>query len=173
MLLSVGLMSMVVLARAESNLLENSPFLPPDTIAHTTQQSAPLELRSIVKEDGQYEFSLYDSAKKQSTWVRLNEPGSEFRVKTFDPANNAVTVEQQGRIYTLALKDAKISLLAAFQTPPVVNSVSSTPAARRNPQDIKNELAVLQLRMFAASKHPPDAVLPSPPQLGQQESQDN
>jgi hypothetical protein len=102
---------MVVLARAESNLLENSPFLPPDTIAHTTQQSAPLELRSIVKEDGQYEFSLYDSAKKQSTWVRLNEPGSEFRVKTFDPANNAVTVEQHNRTYTLALKEAKITAL--------------------------------------------------------------
>jgi len=121
-LLSIGLMSMVVLARAESNLLENSPFLPPDTIAHTTQQSAPLELRSIVKEDGQYEFSLYDSAKKQSTWVRLNEPGSEFRVKTFDPANNAVTVEQHNRTYTLELKEAKITALGAAIQSPVPNS---------------------------------------------------
>ncbi len=94
---------------AGSNLLENSPFLPTDQAATVAQQAAPLELRSILMEGGQYEFSLYDSAKKQSTWIGLNEPGDGILVKTFDPTKNVVTVEHRSRTYTLALKEARIS----------------------------------------------------------------
>jgi hypothetical protein len=123
----LGLMSIVLSTWAESNLLQISPFLPIGQATTAAQQAAPLELRSIVKEGGQYEFSLYDSAKKQSTWVRLNEQGSEFRVKTFDAANNAVTVEQHNRTYTLALKEAKITALGATIQSPVPNSPPLTP----------------------------------------------
>jgi hypothetical protein len=126
-LLVVGLMAFALPAHAESNLLENSPFLAPESVARTAQQTAPLELRSIVKEGGQYEFSLYDSVKKQSTWVHLNEPGSGFLVKTFDAANNAVTVEQHNRTYTLALKEAKIVALVATIQSPVPNSAPLPP----------------------------------------------
>jgi hypothetical protein len=97
---------------AASNLIENSPFLPANGAAGAAQQSAPLELRSILKEGGEYEFSLYDAAKKQSTWTRLNESGHDFTVKAFDPNKEIVTVEQKGRTYQLALKESKIALLA-------------------------------------------------------------
>jgi hypothetical protein len=110
----VPLLGLVVAAlplQATSNLLENSPFLPGNVAAGAAQNSAPLELRSILKEGGEYEFSLYDAAKKQSTWVRLNESGHDFTVKAFDPDKETVTVEQKSRTYVLALKEAKIALL--------------------------------------------------------------
>lgn len=98
---------------ATSNLLENSPFLPVGAAAGAAQEAAPLELRSILKEGGDYEFSLYDTAKKQSTWARLNEAGHDFMVKAYDPDKELVTVEQKSRTYKLALKEAKIIPMAA------------------------------------------------------------
>jgi len=104
--------------QATSNLLDNSPFLPGNVAAGAGQDSAPLELRSIVKEGGEYEFSLYDAAKKQSTWSRLNESGHDFTVKAFDPAKEVVTVEHKSRTYKLALRESKIALLAVAPGPP-------------------------------------------------------
>lgn len=107
-----GLLLTAVPALAASNLLENSPFLPTEGGDHAVAQPAvSLELRSIVKEGGQYQFSLYDGLKKRSTWVGLNEPSKEFLIRAFDAANGTVTVEQQGRTYALSLKEAKIGLL--------------------------------------------------------------
>jgi hypothetical protein len=94
--------------QAGSNLLENSPFLPPSAVGGAAQEAAPLELRSILKAGNEYEFSLFDAAKKQSTWVRLNEAGHDFVVKAFDPETASVTVEQRSRTYKLSLKEAKI-----------------------------------------------------------------
>jgi hypothetical protein len=94
--------------RAGSNLLENSPFLPPNTSAGAAQEASPLELRSILRAGGDFEFSLYDPAKKLSTWARLNESGHDFVVKAYDPEKEIVTVERRSRTYKLALKEAKI-----------------------------------------------------------------
>ncbi len=102
---------------ADSNLLENSPFLPPNVSGAAGAVAAPLELRSIIREGGEYEFSLYDTAKRQSTWVKLNEAGHDFVVKGFDPADESVTVEQQNRTYKLALKEVKITPLAIVAVP--------------------------------------------------------
>jgi hypothetical protein len=76
------------------------------------QEASPLELRSILRAGGDFEFSLYDPAKKQSTWARLNEPGHDFIVKAYDPEKEIVTVERQSRTYKLALKEARIVPMA-------------------------------------------------------------
>lgn len=102
----------VLSARAASNLLDNSPFLPATVAPGAGQDAAPLELRSILKEGADYEFSLYDPAKKQSTWARLNEGGHDFMVKAFDPTKEMVTIEVKNRSYRLTLKESKIALLA-------------------------------------------------------------
>jgi len=100
--------------RAGSNLLDNSPFLPVTAAAAAAaKDTAPLELRSIIKVGESYEFSLYDPAKKQSTWAKLNEAGNDFVIKAYDANNQAVTVEQRARSYRLVLKEAKIAAMAA------------------------------------------------------------
>jgi hypothetical protein len=102
--------------RAASNLLENSPFLPTNLASGGAQDTAPLELRSILKEGAGYEFSLYDPSKKLSTWARLNETGHDFLVKSFDPAKEIVTVEQKSRTFRIALKEAKIIPMASVSS---------------------------------------------------------
>jgi hypothetical protein len=108
----LGVMMAALPLQATSNLLENSPFLPGNVAPGAGQDSAPLELRSILKEGGDYEFSLYDVTKKQSTWAGLNESGHDFTIKAFDPDKEVVTVEHKNRTYKLTLKEAKIALLA-------------------------------------------------------------
>jgi hypothetical protein len=109
----------VLPVRAGSGLLESSPFLPPNSSAGAAQEASPLELRSILRAGGDFEFSLYDPARKLSTWARLNEPGHDFIVKAYDPEKEIVTVERRSRTYKLALKEAKILPLTVVpgQTP--------------------------------------------------------
>lgn len=97
-----------------------SPFLPPASAnapaAATTD--APLELRGIMADGDDYMFSVFDSAKKTSAWSRLNETGRGFVVKSFDAAHDTVTVENQGRTLTLALKAAKVASAPAVSFHP-------------------------------------------------------
>jgi hypothetical protein len=94
-----------------AELLQSSPFLPPGTAATAAADSGPLELRSIVRLGDTYEFSIYDTAKKQSTWVKLNETGNEFVVKSHDVDRESITIEQNSRTLTLALQQSKITPL--------------------------------------------------------------
>jgi len=115
---------------AASGLLDSSPFLPPNAPAGSAaKDAAPLELRSILKTGDEYEFSLYDTARKQSTWTKLNEAGHDFMVKAFDPDKETVTVEQQNRTYKLALKEARIVPLNMVPTgnPGSVPTIASFP----------------------------------------------
>jgi hypothetical protein len=126
---------------AASNLLENSPFLPPNVAAGAAQEATPLELRSVLLANGAYEFSLYDPVKKRSTWATLNEAGHEFVVKAFDSVKQTVTVEQRNRTFQLTLKEAKIALLntaaasPASMTggPPVPGAPAMMPTMLRGP----------------------------------------
>lgn len=97
-------------AHAADGLAGDSPFKPPASAsaATTPTPDAPIELRGIMAEDDHYMFSIYDTAKKSSTWARLNEPGRNFVIKTHDEARDLVTVEQNGRLLTLTLKAAKV-----------------------------------------------------------------
>jgi len=100
--------------------------------AGAAQDAAPLELRSVLKAGGEYEFSLYDSAKKQSTWARLNEPGHDFVVKAYDPEKDTVTVELRNRTFKLTLKEAKIAQLStAPGQPPAAVAAGPQPVAGR------------------------------------------
>ena len=129
----LGMVPLVLPVQAGSNLLENSPFLPPNlSAAGAAQDAAPLELRSVLKAGGEYEFSLYDPAKKQSTWARLNEPGHDFVVKAYDPEKDTVTVELRNRTFKLTLKEAKITQLStAPGQPPAAVAAGPQPVAGR------------------------------------------
>ncbi len=100
-------------AASSTGLLETSPFLPPNSAAGASQENHPLELRGIFKDGPVYQFSIYDTTKKRSLWVKLDQSGHDFVIKSFDAAHEAVTVEQQNRTYVLTLKKAKIVPLSA------------------------------------------------------------
>jgi len=91
-----------------------SPFLPQNGTAGAVTENSPIELRGILVAPGGSLFGLYDPVKKQGGWAKLNEAGRDFTVRTYDAANDAVTVEYQGRVLTLALKTSKIESLPAM-----------------------------------------------------------
>lgn len=100
-----------------------SPFMPEGGGSATAAptENAPLELRGIVSTKGGYLFGLYDPTKRQSLWVRQNEPGAEFTVRSHDVSSDTVTVDYQGRTLTLALKSAKVESLGPVPNPSMAN----------------------------------------------------
>lgn len=74
-----------------------------------------------------YKFSIYDSAKRMSTWLGLDDVGREFVVRSYDEARDTVTVDYQGRTLTLALKTAKVASAPAMAQP-AANFVPPPPA---------------------------------------------
>lgn len=104
-------------ARAEPTLAPSSPFLPPDASAAAgSAENTPLELRGILRDGDGYRYSIFDPAKKSGQWVRLNEPGHDFTVRTHDVARDTVTLDYQGRVLTLPLHTAKVMGLTVAET---------------------------------------------------------
>jgi len=95
-----------------------SPFLPQSGSTSTVTENSPIELRGILAIQGGSLFGLFDPVKKQGGWVKLNEPGRDFTVRSYDAANDAVTVEYQGRVLSLALKTSKIESMPAMAMVP-------------------------------------------------------
>ena len=96
----------------------NSPFLPQSGSVGALTENSPLELRGIMPMVGGVSFGFFDPTKKRCGWVKLKETGREYTVLTYDPSNESVTVEYQGRVLTLALPASKIETMAAMPVPP-------------------------------------------------------
>lgn len=110
---------LAAVTRAASSLAGPSPFAPPATAAEAAAPTpdATLELRGIMASGDSYMFSIYDSTKRISTWLGLNEIGREFVVRSYDDARDTVTVDHAGRTLTLALKTAKVAAAPAMAQP--------------------------------------------------------
>jgi len=103
-------------ARADAPLAANSPFAPPDGATSVAADNQPLELRGILADGDGYRFSIYDPARKSGQWVRLNEPGHDFTVKTHDVGQDTIMVDYQGRRLTLPLRAGKVVAVAVSET---------------------------------------------------------
>lgn len=88
-----------------------SPFFAPvagNAPAAGPSEGAPLELRGIIQDARGYRFSIFNPAKHASAFARLNDAGGEFVIKSHDAEKDMVTVDYQGRSFTLGLKVGKI-----------------------------------------------------------------
>lgn len=96
-----------------------SPFVPEGGAgtAVAPTDNAPLELRGIVSTKSGYIFGVYDPSKRQSFWVRQNDPNSDFIVRNHDVANDTITLDFQGRSLTLQLKAAKVESAGPVPNP--------------------------------------------------------
>jgi hypothetical protein len=122
-------------ATARADLAQTSPFLPANA-ANTAGQGGvggPVELRGVMSTSQGSEFCIYDTAKKSSAWVGLNETGYGFVVKSADPSGDNVTVEYQGRIMKLALRTAKVASSGPGMGVPMANPSSVTQSVVLNP----------------------------------------
>jgi hypothetical protein len=130
--------------RAGAQLASLSPFLPAQGAgAATPTAGAPLEFRGSMEDHDGIKLRIVDPARKAGWWVRVNEhnPDVDFTVKQYDSAHDTVVAEQQGKTFTLALRESKVvSSGAAGQglampppgmpqnmPPAIVNSVAVNP----------------------------------------------
>ncbi len=131
---------------ARGDLAPTSPFLPANsTMAGGAQAgpAGPVELRGIMSTAQGVAYCIYDTAKKTSEWVGLNEAGNDFVVKSADPANDAVTVDFQGRSLRLVLRTSKVASAGAAGGPggPSAMPGASAPVVLNpNPADEQRRL---------------------------------
>jgi hypothetical protein len=78
----------------------------------------------------------------------LKEPGHDFLVKAYDPANGLVTVEQRSRTYTLALKEAKTAPLGGTPSHQTPNSDSVPELEAIYQSDASDELILQKLQLL-------------------------
>jgi hypothetical protein len=140
-LICASLLLAAITARAQ--LATVSPFLPPAARGGAAPTAdAPLEFRGIAELPGGPAFRVVDPARKRGVWVHLNEHDTELdvTVKQHDAARETVTVEQQGRTFTLALHQSKVAssgaatataamLPAQMQVPTIASMAQQAPAA--------------------------------------------
>ncbi|MEO6569423.1 MAG: hypothetical protein ABIO94_11725 [Opitutaceae bacterium] len=135
-----------ILARAE--LSSTSPFLPPQGQAVVAPTAPPpLELRGINVLENVTLFSIFDAtAKKPAGWLKLNEAGPGFTIKSFDVGNDTLTVDYQGHPLKLVMKTPKTAVSAGpmvaaspipvpigLQTPGTTNAAPRPPVTGAAP----------------------------------------
>jgi len=91
---------------ARAGVSTESPFAPRGLLGGAASNS-PIELRGITSDDQGMRFAIYDPAKKDGAWVRVDEKGQPYVVRSYDAANNRITVDYQGRTQTIALAEPK------------------------------------------------------------------
>lgn len=108
-MIAVGAASSAVVASAQdlNGLLQRSPFGTTASGQAATAEG-PLEFRSVLVDQGEYFFSIYQPSTHTSLWVSANEAGNPFTVQSYDEKTETVKVDFQGRSLSLSLKQAKI-----------------------------------------------------------------
>jgi len=101
-------LSVAVATAARAGVSTESPFAPRGLLGATAAIS-PIELRGITSDAQGVRFAIYDPAKKEGAWVRIDEKGQPFVVRSFDAATSRITVDYQGRTQTLALAEQKFA----------------------------------------------------------------
>jgi hypothetical protein len=112
-----------------------SPFLPPSAQGNAAPvtSDSQIELRGIMAIGDGYMFSLYDTARKTSSWVKLNDRGHDFVVKNYDAQRDVVTIDYQGRSLNLTLRTAKVVSAPVVQTAPAASALTSPPSPAPQP----------------------------------------
>lgn len=101
------------LAADWQGLVEKSPFGQPATNLNVNAPGQELEFRGLVEDNGTLLVNLYDPARRSSRWVEVNSQESGLEIKGYDAASNTVQIVKDGRPLTLALKQARVTLVAA------------------------------------------------------------
>lgn len=133
-----------------STLAGPSPFLPPSGPAQAAPtEDSQIELRGIMAAGDTVMFSIYDTTRRASTWVELNEAGRDFIVRSYDQDRDTVTIDHQGRTLTLALKTAKVgsapamSIASGSPPPPAPQPIGGPVVLNPTPADEQRRLEAI------------------------------
>jgi hypothetical protein len=128
-----------------ADLPATSPFLPANApVAASTPalDAGGIELRGVMQTPVGPLFSIYNTARRQSTLVGLNEAGTwgaggngSFVVRSYRQVGeqDQVTVDFQGRTATLVTKKAKVGVVTRGGNPLANASPALTQTVSLNP----------------------------------------
>jgi hypothetical protein len=126
------------------DLAPASPFLPPNTAAAgaAAGPSSPIELRGLMPTPNGLAFCIFDTAKKKSVWIGMNETGHDFVVRSANPESDSISVDYQGKSMKLTLKTAKVDSAGAANAgaPAPIPGVPNRVALNPNPADEQKRL---------------------------------
>jgi len=100
--------------------------------APVVTEGGAVEFRGMIATKDGVLFGLYDRTRNVGAWVREKDKSAEFQVQSYDASADLVTVDYQGRKFTLPLSTSRIATAAASPVPvarPAVQSGSSAPVA--------------------------------------------
>jgi len=100
-------LTVAVTPAARAGVSTESPFAPRGFGPGGAASNSPIELRGITSDDQGMRFAIYDPAKKEGAWVRVDEKGQPYVVRSYDAGHNQIVVDYQGRSQTLALAEPK------------------------------------------------------------------
>jgi len=104
-------------------LASESPFMLKQeaAAAPVVTENAAVEFRGMITmKDGVY-FGLFDRTKNTSAWVKQDDKGGDFVVRSFDAGSDMVSVTYLGQSYNLTLSTSKIGT-AVPSAVPVANA---------------------------------------------------
>ncbi|HEY9249479.1 MAG TPA: hypothetical protein VIO38_10120, partial [Rariglobus sp.] len=113
-----------VAAVSLDSLAKESPFVLKQeeaSAAPAVTEGAAVEFRGLIASKDGLLFGLYDRTKNVGAWVRQEDKGGEFIVRSYDVAADLVTVDYMGQKFTLPLSSSKIAA-AIPSAVPVVNA---------------------------------------------------
>ncbi len=139
---------LVLVARAQDGSLEalvaNSPFAPVQGAATRVGADVqPLEFRGVFADQGEFFFSIFDTATHNSLWAPLNEPGNSFTVRSYDPDKQSIVADYKGRNLTLSLKKGPITATVPDPTLPAQVNADQAPAVTANSSEEATRLAAV------------------------------
>jgi hypothetical protein len=118
LMLSAGLIAGSQLCAADwQSLTNNSPF---GAATPSGPAAAPdeLEFRGVVQEEGVYFVNLFNPATKTSQWIPVQGRAPGLEVGSYDARTDKLQVTQAGRPLTLALKQARVTLVQPVAAAP-------------------------------------------------------
>jgi hypothetical protein len=138
--LAVAALLAPVVALRAVELPASSPFLPASVVPAATApalDSGGIELHGVIPTPVGPLFSIYNTARKSSTMVGLNETGTwgsgsggSFVVRSYRQVGeqDQVTVEYQGRSSTLVTKKSKVGVVTRPGSSLAANANGAAPA---------------------------------------------
>ena len=158
---------------ARADLAQASPFLAPNSpaaAAGAAGSTGPVELRGVMSTDQGTQFCIYDTDRKSSVWVGLNEPGYDFTVKSMNAASDTATVTYKGSSMQLTLRTAKVASAGPAQVSGPANVPGRpNPALAPNAADEQRRLDAVaaevrrrRLEREKAYQNPGTTPLPAP-----------
>jgi len=141
-----ALAAMGLAGALRADLAPASPFMPPNSgavAAGAAGAAGPIELRGLMPTADGVAYCIYDTAKKKSVWVGLNETGHDFVVRSSDAGSDSVKVDYQGKSLRLTLKAPKVASAGPAGAPPppgVPGAIAAPGGPNQNPGDEQRRL---------------------------------